>query len=101
MVLNVCELYNGPMPDMRADTQNVKSSFASNGSDRQRRKTLMREQNIAVCDTIRALALCHNVTPNFPHEFDKTEVEYQASSPDEIALVKFAATMGMNLTERD
>ena len=60
----------------------------------------MREQNIVVCDTIRALALCHNVTPTFS-EHDKSEVEYQASSPDEIALVKFAATMGINLMERD
>ncbi len=54
-----------------------------------------------VCDTIRALALCHNVTPSFQNQFDKSEVEYQASSPDEVALVKFAASMGMNLTERD
>lgn len=54
-----------------------------------------------VCDTIRALALCHNVTPTFPNPEDKTEVEFQASSPDEVALVKFAASMGMNLTERD
>jgi phospholipid-translocating ATPase len=61
---------------------------------------MMREQNIVVCDTIRALALCHNVTPTFS-EHDKSEIEYQASSPDEIALVKFAATMGMNLMERD
>jgi phospholipid-translocating ATPase len=65
-----------------------------------KRKTMMREQNFVVCDTIRALALCHNVTPTFS-EHDRSEVEYQASSPDEIALVKFAATMGMNLNERD
>lgn len=65
-----------------------------------KRGGMMREQNIVVCDTIRALALCHNVTPTFPDDA-KEEVEYQASSPDEIALVKFAATMGMNLVERD
>jgi phospholipid-translocating ATPase len=71
------------------------------GAINRKRKNVVREQNIVICDTVRALALCHNVTPTFPNEFDKKEVEYQASSPDEIALVKFAASMGMNLNERD
>lgn len=48
-----------------------------------------------------ALALCHNVTPTFPDATDKTVVEFQASSPDEVALVKFANEMGMKLIERD
>lgn len=48
-----------------------------------------------------ALALCHNVTPTFPDPDDPTVIEFQASSPDEIALVKFADSMGMNLTSRD
>jgi phospholipid-translocating ATPase len=42
-----------------------------------------------------ALALCHNVTPVFPDANDKKIVEFQASSPDEIALVKFATSMNM------
>lgn len=48
-----------------------------------------------------ALALCHNVTPTYPDEDDKTVVEFQASSPDEVALVKFADSLGMKLIERD
>lgn len=48
-----------------------------------------------------ALALCHNVTPTFPNEEDKSIVEFQASSPDEVALVKFAYSMQMKLIERD
>lgn len=52
-------------------------------------------------DTITALALCHNVTPTFPNPDNKDIVEYQASSPDEIALVKFADTLDMRLVERD
>ena len=52
-------------------------------------------------DSITALALCHNVTPVYPDETDKTIREFQASSPDEIALVRFADSLGMNLIERD
>jgi phospholipid-translocating ATPase len=48
-----------------------------------------------------ALALCHNVTPTFPDQNDKSIVELQASSPDEIALVNFAMSQGMKLIERD
>jgi len=47
------------------------------------------------------LALCHNVTPTFPDPNNKTAVEYQASSPDEIALVKFAESLDMKLMDRD
>ena len=52
-------------------------------------------------DLFTALALCHNVTPTYPDEDDKTVVEFQASSPDEVALVKFADSLGMKLIERD
>ena len=54
-----------------------------------------------VRDTITALAVCHNVTPVYPDENDLTVREFQASSPDEIALVRFADSMGMKLIERD
>jgi phospholipid-translocating ATPase len=37
-----------------------------------------------------ALSLCHNVTPVYPNANEPTYKEFQASSPDEIALVKFA-----------
>jgi phospholipid-translocating ATPase len=43
-----------------------------------------------VRDLVTALALCHNVTPVYPDENDKEKKEFQASSPDEIALVSFA-----------
>jgi phospholipid-translocating ATPase len=54
-----------------------------------------------VRDLVTALALCHNVTPTFPDPNDKSLVEYQASSPDEIALVKFAESLKICLVERD
>jgi phospholipid-translocating ATPase len=43
-----------------------------------------------VRDLVTCLALCHNVTPTFPDPDDPTVREFQASSPDEIALVRFA-----------
>ena len=44
-----------------------------------------------------SLVLCHNVTPSYTKE-GKT---YQASSPDEIALVKFSDTLNLRLIFRD
>jgi phospholipid-translocating ATPase len=41
------------------------------------------------------------VTPTYPDPDDKSTKEFQASSPDEIALVKFADSIGMKLIERD
>ena len=52
-------------------------------------------------DLIAALALCHNVTPVYPDEKNKSIKEFQASSPDEVALVSFADSLGMQLVQRD
>jgi len=54
-----------------------------------------------VRDLVTALALCHNVTPVYPDENDPSVKEFQASSPDEVALVRFADSMGMKLVDRD
>ena len=62
---------------------------------------MRRDLNCVVRDLVLALALCHNVTPTFPDPSDKNNVEYQASSPDEVALVKFAESLEMRLIERD
>jgi len=69
-----------------------------------------------VHEAILALALCHNVTPVKDGEDEDNEtddllggagekeeaggVSYQASSPDEVALVKFTETVGLTLWER-
>ena len=44
-----------------------------------------------------ALALCHNVTPSYVDE----ELAYQASSPDEIAFVKYCESANLKLLSRD
>jgi len=56
-----------------------------------------REKDCVMRDVITALILCHNVTPVM-EEGVKT---FQASSPDEIALVQIAESLNMKLLERD
>jgi phospholipid-translocating ATPase len=48
-----------------------------------------------------ALSLCHNVTPVYPDPLNRSKKEFQASSPDEVALVKFAESIGMKLEIRE
>ncbi|XP_044744266.1 probable phospholipid-transporting ATPase IIB isoform X1 [Coccinella septempunctata] len=85
-----------------------------------------RMENTRVVDAVQALALCHNVTPVYEKNVDGdedasdlssviTEVEadqhmrssdndnviYQASSPDEIALVNWTRGVGLTLNNRD
>jgi len=50
---------------------------------------------------ILALGLCHNVTPTYPDEANPSKKELQASSPDEVALVKFSDSLGLDLIGRD
>ena len=58
-----------------------------------------RKKNSIIRDTITAMLLCNNVTP-IVDEQNKEKITYQASSPDEIALVKFAETLNMKLIYR-
>lgn len=51
-----------------------------------------------VHDVVLSLALCHNVTPVAN---DDGTVTYQASSPDEVAIVQWTASVGLTLTFRD
>ena len=46
-----------------------------------------------VKDIVQALSICHNVTP-----VDST---YQASSPDEMAIVKWTESVGLRLSARN
>ncbi|KAF1353430.1 putative phospholipid-translocating P-type ATPase [Delphinella strobiligena] len=60
-----------------------------------------REIGLRVRDLVLALALCHNVTPT-TEEFDgQTTTSYQASSPDEIAIVQWTEAVGLRLLHRD
>ncbi|XP_022108719.1 probable phospholipid-transporting ATPase IIB isoform X2 [Acanthaster planci] len=65
-----------------------------------------------VYEAVKAIALCHNVTPTYedgeinPEEAEADQakegkVVYQASSPDEVALVSWTEDMGLALVKRD
>lgn len=86
---------------------------------------MRRPEGWRVWEAVRALALCHNVTPVWENETTKAttpdskrgsptksisieavpvtteDVTYQASSPDEIALVKWTEQIGLALVARD
>lgn len=50
-----------------------------------------------VRELVLTLALCHNVTPTY----DNGQLDYQAASPDEVAIVKFTSSVGLTLIKRD
>ncbi|CAF0881197.1 unnamed protein product [Brachionus calyciflorus] len=91
--------------------QEVSNSKQNHPSSIMRRTIVTR-----IRDAIEALALCHNVTPvyeanmadvlNKPldqmgDEVKDLRVTYQASSPDEIALVSWTENIGLTLIKRD
>jgi phospholipid-translocating ATPase len=60
-----------------------------------------REIGSRVRDLVLALALCHNVTPTIEEQDGQVFTSYQASSPDEIAIVKWTESVGLRLVHRD
>ena len=60
-----------------------------------------REIGSRVRDIVLALALCHNVTPTNEEENGRSTTAYQASSPDEIAIVRWTESVGLKLVHRD
>ncbi|RDW89119.1 phospholipid-transporting ATPase-1 [Coleophoma cylindrospora] len=74
------------------------SNFASANTATTRTR---REISSRVRDVVLALALCHNVTPTIEEENGRTITSYQASSPDEIAIVKWTEAVGLRLIHRD
>ena len=66
---------------------------------RKKHKKLRRSRNKIIKDTITSMLLCNNVTPIISNE-NPDIITYQASSPDEIALVKFAEKLNMRLIYR-
>ena len=77
----------------------VKGPTHASGATRSRREIGSR-----VRDLVLALSLCHNVTPTTsPSSEDPALIEtsYQASSPDEIAIVRWTESVGLRLIHRD
>lgn len=86
MLRSNCMNHNGPMGDYEEIDQQRKN------------KKKRRDPEYSVRDLFTALAVCHNVTPTFNNDGER---EFQASSPDEIALVRFVDQLGLELIERD
>ena len=73
-------------------------------------ETKRKNATTKIAEAVKALALCHNVTPVCEHfDYDAPEqdqgsldkkVTYQASSPDEVALVEWSEQIGLALIER-
>ncbi|EGN94742.1 hypothetical protein SERLA73DRAFT_114202 [Serpula lacrymans var. lacrymans S7.3] len=57
-----------------------------------------RDMSSRLRDVVLSLALCHNVTPVTN---DDGTITYQASSPDEVAIVKWTESVGLTLVFRD
>nr|XP_019014199.1 phospholipid-translocating ATPase [Kwoniella pini CBS 10737]OCF52980.1 phospholipid-translocating ATPase [Kwoniella pini CBS 10737] len=57
-----------------------------------------RDMSSRVRDAVMALATCHNVTPVTN---DDGSITYQASSPDEVAIVEWVESVGVKLIHRD
>lgn len=98
----------GPMSDLvglQSDPSSSPEKKTNHDSEdkpvKRKKGGLRRDQSCVIRDLVTALALCHNVTPTFPNPENKNVVEYQASSPDEVALVKFAESLDMRLLDRD
>ena len=92
-----CAKHDHPMGDSQLSSRGQPDSTQQATT----RKNKRREQHYIVRDMITCLALCHNVTPTYPDPNDPTIRDFQASSPDEVALVKFADALGLKLIERD
>lgn len=74
------------------------SILSRNSTTASRRSSRLLSANEQANDIIEALALCHNVTPII-NEVTNV-IDYQASSPDEVALVKFTESIGVTLIHR-
>ena len=108
-----CQVDNAPlldiinMPQVQSeDPSSLSDSFSDNQLNdssssfhSKKSKRIRRHRNKIIRDTITAMVLCNNVTPIID-EKDSNNVTYQASSPDEVALVKFADSLNMKLTNR-
>lgn len=88
-----CKKSTGPLKDVE---ENYLLNLKNLSSNLNNKKRFRRNRNNIIRDAITALGLCHNVTP-VEEEGIRT---YQASSPDEVALVKLAENLKIKLEER-
>lgn len=98
-----CKNVNGPMVDLiNYCEEKSLSSSSSILLEEKKPKRKRRNRAKVIRDTITAMVLCNNVTPIIESQNpeDYSKITYQASSPDEVALVKFADKLNMKLIYR-
>ena len=81
----VCRKNLGPVGNLVRIQEQIQEARSENRKIK-KRDLIRRDNDSLLKDFMMALVICHNVTPSITED-GKT---YQASSPDEIALVKFA-----------
>ncbi|KAG0683390.1 putative aminophospholipid-translocase [Pichia californica] len=79
------------------DTMDLVKEYVNHFNEVTTKPTSRRDLGIRVRDLILTLAICHNVTPTVEDNI----LEYQAASPDEVAIVKFTQSVGLSLIKRD
>ena len=99
-----CQKIDAPLYDKINNLNNNslienESLIEDNNSLGSKNKKNRRSRTKIIRDTITSMVLCNNVTPIQDKE-NNDKFEYQASSPDEVALVKFAETLKMRLIFR-
>ena len=107
IVLDECKESEAPLSDLINKTtigldessSSILSKSQIETGEVKKKKRLHRHRSKLIRDTITAMCLCNNVTP-VVDEDDPNNMTYQASSPDEVALVKFAVTLNMRLVGR-
>ncbi|MCJ1248349.1 putative aminophospholipid-translocase [Trapelia coarctata] len=84
-------------PAMLVTPSSLLSTASTSGTATRTR----REIGSRIRDVVLALALCHNVTPTTEEENGHSKTAYQASSPDEIAIVRWTESVGLRVVHRD
>lgn len=96
-----CEKNAGPLQDIedraRSQSQHQPDNSDMIGRLSARSSVVRREKDCILRDLATAVSVCHNVTPVIEND----EKTFHASSPDEIALVKFAQDIKMKLIQRN
>ena len=98
-----CQAVNAPMVDLITAISSEEVPSLSVGSslliEERKSRRKRRNRTKVIRDTITSMVLCNNVTPIIENG-DMSKITYQASSPDEVALVKFAEKLNMKLIYR-
>ena len=76
MLEDNCEKHEGPMSDLSEKHEEQTKLTKQTSGTKPAKGSKRREQSYVVRDLITCLALCHNVTPVYPDEFDKTIKEF-------------------------